>query len=49
MVAAMHGARIVRVHDVADTVDALKVWQAVARIGEADRQAAGIALQDIKI
>jgi dihydropteroate synthase len=29
MVAAMQGARIVRVHDVAHTVDALKVWQAV--------------------
>ncbi len=29
LVAAEHGARIVRVHDVAATVDALKVWQAV--------------------
>ncbi|QAU34765.1 dihydropteroate synthase [Janthinobacterium sp. 17J80-10] len=28
LVAAAHGARIVRVHDVAATVDALKVWQA---------------------
>lgn len=28
--AVAHGARIVRVHDVAETVDALKVWQAVA-------------------
>jgi dihydropteroate synthase len=24
----MQGARIVRVHDVAETVDAIKVWQA---------------------
>ncbi|NNG23397.1 dihydropteroate synthase [Telluria aromaticivorans] len=28
LAAAAHGARIVRVHDVADTVDALKVWHA---------------------
>lgn len=28
LIAAMHGARIVRVHDVAATVDALKVWHA---------------------
>jgi dihydropteroate synthase len=25
----LHGARVVRVHDVAATVDALKVWAAV--------------------
>jgi dihydropteroate synthase len=32
MLAAMsQGARIVRVHDVAETVDALKVWQAIDR------------------
>jgi dihydropteroate synthase len=30
LAAASHGAHIVRVHDVAETVDALKVWQAVA-------------------
>lgn len=30
LAAVAHGARIVRVHDVAETVDALKVWQAVA-------------------
>lgn len=29
LVAVAHGAMIVRVHDVAETVDALKVWQAV--------------------
>jgi dihydropteroate synthase len=28
LVAVMQGARIVRVHDVAETVDAIKVWQA---------------------
>ena len=28
LAAVAHGARIVRVHDVAETVDALKVWQA---------------------
>ena len=31
LVAAMNGARIVRVHDVAETVDALKVWDAARR------------------
>ncbi|HEY4556391.1 MAG TPA: dihydropteroate synthase, partial [Lysobacter sp.] len=30
LIAVQRGARIVRVHDVAATVDALKVWQAVA-------------------
>ena len=30
LVAAQRGARLVRVHDVAATVDALKVWEAVA-------------------
>ncbi|MGY1409777.1 MULTISPECIES: dihydropteroate synthase [unclassified Luteimonas] len=34
LVAAQRGARIVRVHDVAATVDALKVWQAVAEVPE---------------
>ena len=32
VIAAEFGARIIRVHDVAETVDALKVWQA-ARSG----------------
>lgn len=31
LVAAANGARIVRVHDVAETVDALKVWDAARR------------------
>lgn len=30
LIAAQRGARIVRVHDVAATVDALKIWEAVA-------------------
>jgi len=29
VMAVERGARIVRVHDVAETVDALKIWQAV--------------------
>lgn len=32
LIAVQRGARIVRVHDVAATVDALKVWQAVAAV-----------------
>ncbi|GAB3388833.1 dihydropteroate synthase [Lysobacter fragariae] len=32
LIAAQRGARIVRVHDVAATVDALKVWSAVAEV-----------------
>jgi dihydropteroate synthase len=39
LAAVARGARIVRVHDVAQTVDALKVWQAVAR-GDVDPWAA---------
>jgi len=34
LMAAMQGARIIRVHDVAETVDALKVWQAVCAKAE---------------
>src|SRR5690606_20753246 len=37
LVAAQRGARIVRVHDVAATVDALKLWQAVAEVPEPRR------------
>ncbi|MEF9996580.1 MAG: dihydropteroate synthase, partial [Burkholderiaceae bacterium] len=29
LMAVQHGARVVRVHDVAATVDALKVWRAI--------------------
>ena len=32
LIAAQNGARILRVHDVASTVDALKVWSAVAAV-----------------
>lgn len=32
LIAAQNGARIVRVHDVAATLDALKVWEAVADV-----------------
>lgn len=32
VIAAQRGARILRVHDVAATVDALKVWQAVSEV-----------------
>jgi dihydropteroate synthase len=31
LIAAQHGAKLIRVHDVAATVDALKVWEAVNR------------------
>ena len=31
LAAVAHGARIIRVHDVAETVDALKVWQAATQ------------------
>ena len=40
LVAAQRGARIVRVHDVAATVDALKVWEAVAAVPAPRRDAA---------
>jgi 2-amino-4-hydroxy-6-hydroxymethyldihydropteridine diphosphokinase len=33
LLAAQRGARILRVHDVAETVDMLKVWQAVEQAG----------------
>ena len=44
LVAAQRGARIVRVHDVAATVDALKVWQAVAEVPEPRKAAAAPAI-----
>ena len=40
LVAVQRGARIVRVHDVAATVDALKVWEAVAAVPAPRRDAA---------
>ena len=33
LLAAQRGARVLRVHDVADTVDVLKVWRAVEEVG----------------
>ncbi|WP_374013285.1 dihydropteroate synthase [Pseudoxanthomonas koreensis] len=45
VIAAQRGARIVRVHDVAATVDALKVWEAVAAVPEPRRDAAPSAIQ----
>jgi dihydropteroate synthase len=30
LIAAQRGAKLLRVHDVAATIDALKVWEAVA-------------------
>lgn len=33
LIAVQHGANIVRVHDVAETVDALKIWQAIEQPG----------------
>ncbi len=48
LVAAQRGARIVRVHDVAATVDALSVWNAVAAqpLPRAKAQPAGIRWPD---
>ncbi|MDE2406592.1 MAG: dihydropteroate synthase [Xanthomonadaceae bacterium] len=40
LIAAQHGAMLLRVHDVAETVDALKIWQAVAMV-PAPRKTAG--------
>jgi dihydropteroate synthase len=34
LIAVAHGAQIVRVHDVAETVDALRLWQAVESIDQ---------------
>ena len=39
LIAVQNGARIVRVHDVAATVDALKVWNAVAAVPSPRAQA----------
>ena len=45
LAAAQHGAAILRVHDVAASVDALKVWQAVASV-RIESWAASIAASD---
>ena len=41
VLAAEYGARLIRVHDVAPTVDALKVWQAVAALPAPKAASAG--------
>ena len=40
LIAVQNGARLVRVHDVAATVDALKVWNAVAAVPQPRNDAA---------
>ncbi|HET6434800.1 MAG TPA: dihydropteroate synthase [Xanthomonadaceae bacterium] len=45
LIAAQHGARLLRVHDVAATVDAIKVWHAVAAQPVPRAQAAKPALR----
>jgi len=45
LIAAQRGARILRVHDVAATVDALKVWQAVETVPHPRQHAAGTQAQ----
>ncbi|WP_240124966.1 dihydropteroate synthase [Thermomonas alba] len=44
LIAAQNGAMLLRVHDVAATVDALKVWQAVAALPAPRREAAPAAI-----
>lgn len=44
LVAVQHGAMLVRTHDVAPTVDALKVWRAVAAVPAPRREAASAAI-----
>ena len=48
LIAAQHGARLLRVHDVAATVDALQVWDAVAAqpLPRTDRPAPAIRWPD---
>lgn len=41
LIAAQHGAMLLRVHDVAATVDALKVWNAVAAVPSPRQDAPG--------
>jgi dihydropteroate synthase len=45
MIAAQHGAKLVRVHDVAATVDALKVWNAVAALPSVKSKPAAPAIR----
>jgi len=45
LIAAQHGARILRVHDVAATVDALKLWNAVEAVPVSRSRHSGIPSQ----
>jgi dihydropteroate synthase len=44
LIAAQHGAMLLRVHDVAPTVDALKVWSAVAAVPLPKKKSSGPAM-----
>jgi dihydropteroate synthase len=44
LIAAQHGAMLLRVHDVAPTVDALKVWSAVAAVPMPKKKSSGPAM-----
>ena len=45
LIAAQRGAKLLRVHDVAATVDALNVWNAVAAVPMPRREAAAPAIR----
>jgi dihydropteroate synthase len=45
LIAAQRGARILRVHDVAATVDALKIWNAVAAVAQPRGPAAAAGIR----
>ncbi len=44
LIAAQRGAAIVRVHDVAETLDALKVWRAVSKVVMPRREAGSVRI-----
>jgi dihydropteroate synthase len=44
LIAAQNGAKLIRVHDVAATVDALKVWSAVAAVPPPKKKSSGPAM-----
>lgn len=44
LIAAQNGAKLIRVHDVAATVDALKVWSAVAAVPLPKKKSSGPAM-----
>ena len=44
LIAVQNGAKLVRVHDVAPTVDALKVWSAVAAVPRPKKKSSGPAM-----